>query len=971
MKSKNRYGLMYSAVRAVLLAGVSSSMMTVPTVFSAELEEGNTEASEAENNIIIVGSRIKREDFDSASPIITVDAATLKQTGYTNIEDALNELPQLGIGTNLGNNGTSGTETGASFANLRSMGSGRTLVLINGKRMVPSSLSQTSVDLSNIPVAMVEKVEILTGGASAIYGSDAIAGVINVTLKTDYQGFQISLGGSIPEHGGAETQSMSLAMGGEFGGGKGNISGGLNFSNSERLLQTQRDFTTGTGYISTVANPANQSTYDGVPDVLILRDTTISWYPETGGVTSFNPINGAIETYYMNANGELVLNELPQYGSRGEVREGGPGFSFGDYIFQLRSKQQVVNSFLNLNYEIDENLSFYSSLQIASTSSDGDFQPNYLPDAVTVYRDNPFNTDSVNAYMDARGITELSPATGQLVFRTTTDLGTRQQFNERTTYTAIFGLNGFFGDWDWDVSVQHGESKSSTVGGAGFAYRDRLYAAYDVVLGADGPECRTMVDEGCLPLRVLGENTDQAAIDWVTAITTQSQLNTQSIFSGYITGEVFELPGGSASVVLGAEYREDTILFNPDPAERGGIILLAGENNPVPESKLDVSEVFTEINLPIVDMLEIGAAYRSSDYSTVGSVDAWSATLDFRPIEDLAFRVTSSTSIRAPSVYELFNPGNTIFNIIQDPCDNQNVVRGSNPAVRAANCAEDVGEDFTDPLSGATRATLAGGNAELEPEEADTITAGFVITPTAVPGLNMSIDWWQIKLTNKIDTKQVANILIDCYDSPGLENSACGAITRRASDNAIIKVDGGQVNIGEVDLEGFDISLEYRFEAAKLFEDMPGSFGLRLITTKLEENTINDDDVITIQAGDYDNPEWAGTFTASYNADHWGVNLNTIFRGSSLADPDLNTVDNSGNPVNYDEAYPNGNGEVDTLYRFDLNGYYALSSSTTLSFGVRNLTDEEPPRVTGFFSGRNGAADVIGRTYVMNVTMDL
>ncbi|MET1254443.1 TonB-dependent receptor plug domain-containing protein [Aliikangiella maris] len=944
------------------------SIALIPnTAIAAENDDAEAEEGQ---KVIIVGSRIKREDFDSASPIITVDAELLVQTGYTNIEDALNELPQLGIGTNLGNNGTSGTETGSSFANLRSMGSGRTLVLVNGKRMVPSSLSQTSVDLSNIPVALVEKIEIFTGGASAVYGSDAIAGVINVTLKKDFQGFRINFGGTLPEHGGAETQTGSLTMGGEFGGGKGNISGGLNFSNSERLLQTDRDFTTGDGYIGTVPNLQNTSSFDGIPNVLIIKNQTQSWYPENGGVTTWDPNVGGYVTYYMDDSGNLILNDLPRFGALGEFREGGPGFSFAKYLFQLRSKQEVLNSFLNLNYEIDESMAFYSSFQIATSSSDGDFQPNFTTSAVTVRRDNPFNTDSVNAFMDDRGITELSPANGHFVFRTNSDIGTRQQYNERTTYTGVFGLNGYIENWDWDVSVQHGESKSSTTG-TGFAYIDRLAAAYDVIQGTDGPQCRTMINQGCLPLRVLGENTDQAALDWVRAVTMQTQKNTQSIFSGYITGEIFDLPGGGANIVFGTEYREDTIQFNPDPSERSGNIVLAGENNPIPESSLDVTEFFTEINLPVIETLEIGAAYRWSDYSTVGSVDAWSATIDFRPIDDIAFRMTGSTSIRAPSVHDLFNPGNTFFNSIQDPCDVNFITSGPNPPVRRENCESQVGVGFTDPLTGVTRATLSGGNPELEPEEADTFTAGIVITPTAVPELNISIDWWRIELTNKIDTKLVGQILSDCYDTPGLSNDACQAITRRGSDDAIIRINGGQVNLGQVDLEGYDIGVEYKLDASNLFNDLPGQFGVRLITTKLGENLIDDDGSLTDSLGDYDNPEWAGTFTIEYEADDWGVNLNTIFRGSSVADPDLNTEDDDGNAINYDEVYPMGNGKVDALYRFDLNGHYALSSSTSLSFGIRNLTDEEPPRVTDFFWGRNGTVDVIGRTYVLNVTMDL
>lgn len=944
-------------------------MMSTPTLKAYAKNIQIDENEEQVERISVLGSRIKKETFDSASPITIISAQTLKDTGFTNLEEALSDLPQLSIGNNLGN-----SSDGTTSGNLRGAGVNRTLTLINGKRVVASSISGTTVDLSNIPIGMVQQVEILTGGASAVYGSDALAGVINIQLKKDYEGFKVSANFSTPEKGGAEAQQYSLSMGGTFANGRGNINAGINYSNSEPLQQKDRDFVYGKNLISSVSNPLSVSSNDGIPDNLIIKDLHTGSYPAGGGIRTWNWDEGRYDHYYIDpATGELAFNDNTFYG---QYTSGGPGFSFGKYAYQLRGSQEVLSTMINLNYELNDEASFYSTIQLSKSDSQYLGQMAYTPSPVTVYRENPTLPQSVRDFMDDRGwnkiVSDSSVNRWDIVYRTHEDFGRQGNDSSREFISTLFGFEGAFIDWDWDISVQHGESKLTQRRNR--LYKDRHDYAFDVIEDADGNAvCRATAEgnpsaEGCLPLSILGVNTDQDAIDWVSGVAQSSNRNTQTIASGYISGELFELPNGFVNVVLGAEYRKEVIESTPDAAEYSGNILLAGLSPPIQPTSLDVNEYFTEIDVPILENLTINGSYRYSDYSTIGKVDAWGVGLDYQIVKDLKLRASASASVRAPSVYDLFNPGTVGFSFITDPCNKPG--EGDNPGVRTTNCAATVGASWEDSLSTASRRVSSGGNTKLKPEDANTLTVGLVLTPSFISDLNISIDWWEMELTNEITTVSVNQLLRNCYDTTGLDSSACNAITRRA-DGAITEIKGGSINLGESLLSGIDYEIEYKFDGNALIDGLGGKFFTSLIINQwLEQNAITDPinpkDSFVNYKGGYYYPDFLVNFSLAYNTDVWGVKLRGNLRDKSVADPNFDHE-----KANYDEVYPDGNGVAPVIKRFDFISNYNITDNTNINFSIRNLLDEEPPRTTGLNGGLYGVADVIGRTYNLGITIEM
>lgn len=944
-------------------------VICAPSGYSYAQSNEQTDQIDTVERISVLGSRIKKETFESASPVTIISAETLKDTGFSNLEEALSDLPQLAIGTNLGN-----TSNGTTAGNLRGAGVNRTLTLINGKRVVASSIYGTTVDLSTIPIGMVEQVEILTGGASAVYGSDALAGVINIKLKKDYEGFKVSANFSVPEKGGAEAQQFSLSMGGSFAGGRGNINAGINYSNSEPLQQKDRDFVSGKGLISSVSNPLSKSSTDGIPDYIIVNDLHTGTYPATGGLRTYNWETYQYDNYYIDPNtGELTFNDKTFYG---QYTSGGPGFAFGEYAYQLRGAQDVLSTMINLNYEMSDSIDFYSTIQLSKSNSSYLGQMAYTPTPITVHRENPTLPQSVRDFMDAKNWNEITANSDinrwDFVYRTHEDFGRQGNKSRREFFSAIFGFTGQLMSWDWDLSFQHGTSDMTQTRNR--LYKDRHDFAFDVVEDEQGNAvCRATLEgnpaaKGCLPLAIFGENTDQEAIDWVKAVAQSSSRNEQTIISGYISGELIELPAGFANVVFGSEYREEIIESVPDSATYAGNILLAGLTPPIEPSSLDVIEYFTEIDVPILDNLSLNGSYRYSDYSTIGSVDAWGLGIDYQIIEDIKFRASASESVRAPSVYDLFNPGNVTFAFIEDPCNKPG--DGNNPAARTENCKVAVGENWVDPLSTASRAVRSGGNSALKPEDAETLTAGFVFTPSFAPDLNISIDWWKMELTNEITTVSVTQLLKNCYDTQGLDSSACAAITRRA-DGAISEIKGGSINVGNSLLSGIDYEIEYSFDANQLIDYLDGSFLTTVIVNQwLDKYEISDPnepiESFTNYKGNYYYPDYLVNFTVAYNTDDWGVKFRGNLRDSSVADADYDHTKG-----NYDEVYPNGNGVAPMIKRFDFISHYKLSDSAYVNFSIRNLLDEEPPRTTGLNGGLYGVADVIGRTYNIGITVEM
>lgn len=960
--------------KAIML-GIVMMSASAPMAYAQDNEKVDKEDVE---RISVLGSRIKKATFESASPITVVSAETLAATGLTNLADALAELPQLGIGSNLNN-----TTNGTTSASLRGAGASRTLTLINGKRVVASTISGTTVDLSGIPIGMVEQVEILTGGASAIYGSDALAGVINIKLKKGYDGFKFSAKTTIPELGAGETQQFSLTAGGTFNEGKGSITAGVNYTNSNPIYQVDRDFVSGKGYMSSVTNPLNaqnpdiNGSQDGIPDVLLVRDLKTGPYVDTGGLRTWNWDTGEYDNFYLNDAGEFVKNERTFYGY---YTEGGPGFDFAEYGFQVQSAQEAKSAMINLDYDVSDDIALYSTLHISKTVTDTHGQPSYTEASVPVYIDNPTLPVSVRDWMIDNGKDNLLGSNYDSVLRTFEDFGRQNSSISRDLMSLVIGFNGVYNDWDWDVSYQRGQS-SMTSRSQNRIYKDRLALAFDAVEDEAGNAvCRASLSDveavrlsanGCIPLAIFGNNTDQAAIDWVSTTAQSTNANIQTIVSGYISGALFQLPAGPVNVVFGSEYREETIEQAPDAIENIGGLVLSGKSAPIDPVSLDVSEVFTEVDIPIMDNMTANASYRYSDYSSIGSVDAWGIGLDYQVIEDLKFRISASSSVKAPSVYDLNNPGSEAYVSVTDICRADQQTSGDKPEIRKVNCLAEVGSaDWDDPRRTETKTVRLAGNPNLKPEEAKTLTTGLVISPSAIDNLNVSIDWWKIELTNEIKSLSASEILQQCYDTVGLDGDACKAITRRESDNAIEGIVGGRVNLGFTTYEGIDYEFDYKFNANELISSLGGEFTASLLINQwLQLDALPDPEkpssYIDYKGGTF-YPDFRGTLTLGYQNDDWRASLTTTYRASTLVDPDF---DHSA--ANYDEVYPEGNGVIPSIVRVHFNAGYQLSDRTHLSFGIRNITNAEPPRKTSTFWGQNGVADIIGRTYQLGIVVEL
>ncbi len=943
----------------------SLALATVSNIAIAQTSsDKKSEITEETEQITVVGSRIKKLTFDSASPVTIVQGESLLETGYSNLEEALSELPQLAIGTNIGNSGD-----GSTASNLRGAGVLRTLTLINGRRVVSSNVFGTSVDMSTIPVSIVKRVEILTGGASAVYGSDAVAGVINIILKDDYEGVELSGRTSIPQHGGAESSQLSLTMGGLFNDGRGSVNASVSYTNSEPLLQRDRDFVSGENYISSVSNPNSESSTDGIADNIIITNIHTGSYPALGGIRTWNWDTGQYDHFYIDpSSGELIENTNQFYG---QYTSGGPGFAFGDYAFQLRGAQSVFNSMINMNYDFDD-VMFTSSFTFAKSKSRWLGQMAYTPNPITVQRDNPTLPISVQNFMDQRGWDEINSSSWNIVYRTHEDFGRQGNESNRTLFTGNIAFEGEFYDWDWEVSAQYGQTNLQQ--NRNRLRKDHHDFAFDVAADSEGnPVCRATLENnpnaaGCLPLNIFGENTNQAALDWIKTNAQDNATNEQSIVSGFVSGPVFELPHGFVNLVLGAEYRKETIEMVPDAAQLAGNILLAGVTPAIPSSSLDVTEVFTEFNAPLSDNLEITGSYRKSDYSTVGNVEAWGVGLDFQPFESLKVRASRSASVRAPSVYNLFNPGTVGFTFITDPCNKPG--EGDNPEVRTANCKLAVGENWQDSLSTASRAVRSGGNPDLKPETSNTSSLGIVVSPDVVENLNISVDWWKIDIEDEISSVSVEKILSTCYDTPGIEGSACSAITRR-EDGAITEIKGGAINLGYTLLEGIDYEIEYALSMQSISDDFSGNVTLSLLVNQwLNREEVSDpndyDGTYYNYKGNYFYPDFVANLGLTYEHDNWGVTLRTSLRDKAVQDANFDHQ-----KANYDEVYPNGNGVVSYIKRFDLYSHWNISDTTRLTFGIRNLTDEKPPRKTSLFGGNYGISDAIGRSFNFGFSVTL
>lgn len=831
-KLLGRSALGSSLVLGIALAASPSAAQTAsPAAETAE-------ADAASDVIVVTGSRIARPNLESGAPITTVVGTEFFETGQVSVGDVLNELPQLRSTFSQQNSTRFLGTRGLNLLDLRGLDTPRTLVLINGRRHVAADVLNYAVspDVNTFPTDLIERVDIITGGGSSVYGSDAIAGAVNFVLKQDYEGFQVRGQSGISKYGDAGNRYISALAGTNFADGRGNIAVNLEYARQSKYFSSGRkQLRQNNGFVVVDTDPAGSPNgSDGNPDRVFLRDlrsTTIALgglytVASPSGACGRDPLGAAYNcTYLFQPDGTLA----PQTGTRVGLAPNGSFLGGNGYIGregQLQALSPRLDRYsANVlgHFEISEAfVPFFEAKYVRTEAQGSQSGPFFTQGSTTATQetsdvareqirlDNPFLSPQARAQIvaarTAAGLASTD-ATRIALRRNWLDFGIRDEKITRETYRGVVGVRGDFNeDWKYEISANYGEhrEKNRILSNVNV---QRFLLGVDTVRNAAGQiVCRAQVDPAsagtdiggnpaqlaadiaaCVPINPFGVGSvSEAARQYVTQDSNASGKITQFVASGYVSGDLsqlFELPAGPIAFSLGAEYRRETVKYDLDAATQAGYAFY----NAIPSFRapaFEVKELFGEIQIPILkdtpffQELTLSGSGRISDYKgATGKVYAYGGELVWKPVEDLRVRASYNRAIRAPNLVELYSAQSQNFTPApSDPCSERNIGTGS--STRAANCAaagRPAGYDFVYTQS---LQTISGGNPNLKEETSDNYTLGAVLTPRFLPGFSLSVDYYKITVNGAIAGVDAQTILNNCYDAPDLNNQYCAAFQR-------------------------------------------------------------------------------------------------------------------------------------------------------------------------------------------------
>jgi len=933
--------------------------------------------------VVVTGSRIPRPNLEQPTPVATVSREAIETAGTQNLGDIIAELPALSANDTVrGNSDSFGDSGGLNFANLRSLGAARTLTLVDGKRHVGGDAGNAAVDLNAIPAALVDRVEVITGGASAVYGSDAVTGVVNIILKDDFEGGEITAQGSGAESGDGREWAINGLYGRNFNSGRGNVTATLFYDHSDQVLASDIGALKNWG---TIVNPADTGPADGIPNRITVPNVLTDYLDENGVILDWNTLD--------------IISALTNDGrpTPQAQRLGDNSFAFGqfdacetctaldDYIV-LVPKTDRYGTNIRLRYDLTSSITAYLDAKYVRSEIEDFVQPSFTFGDYFIEPDNAFITPEIAAVVAGRDFT---------FGRFNEDVGVRRNDITRETYRAVAGLRGDletgFADFKWDLSYNYGETRNE-IRGSGSLIPGNYAAAIDSVVAPDGTiQCRVNVpsaqydgyeapegltSDTCVPFNPFGRQNTASAIDYVSHDSIRTHTITQEVLSGlfnFDTSKFFNLQGGPVAFAGGFEYRKETSENINDPFVKSGL----SDTAPQPDAygEFDVTEGFLEFNAPLLaDLpwayrLSIDGAYRYADYSTVGGAEAWKVGAIYAPVRDITFRGTYSRAVRAPNITEAFLPSSAGFFSVTDPCDVDNIDLDPD---RAANCAAaGVPADFNSN----TNASIEGfssGNPDLEAEEAKSWTAGVVLQPRWIRGLSFTADYYDIQIDNAISLVGAQDIIDNCYDaSGGLDPSFCSLFTRGADSN-IDFIETTFINAAALTTKGWDFELAYTRDLEELADANPTMFGgLRgrltgvLTANKLEELNFfafaDRPDEIDIEAGEIGDPEWSFKSRLTWQngplALTWATRYeDRVARFDVTPTPGVNTEENAF------PAYVPAQTYHDVVVRYRIENAPWIARGIELFAGVNNITDKQMPYgLTG--NGTSSTYDLYGRQF--------
>lgn len=865
-----------------------------PSQPAGESAEPQSDASSSEQDIVVTGSRVVRDGFQSPTPLTALGAEQIALTAPANIADAVNQLPAVATGLNprAGNLSTSLGIGGLNILNLRNLGPTRTLVLVDGRR-VAGSTSSGLVDINTIPQHLIERVEVVTGGASAAYGSDAVAGVVNFILNKNFTGLRYEAQAGISSRGDAGSRKVAATFGTNFADGRGHfiISGtysdqdGVFNTNSRGWYNATKLVRTGSPSTFTLASPVYLS--NAAAGGLILSG------PNAG--TQFGP-GGAPSQFQFGT----------PTGTAGLMIGGTPSDIAG--AIPLAAEVRNRNIFSRLAFDVTDDLNLFVE---GSYGHSKVFSPNvyqFKLGNLSIQSDNAFLPDSIRA--PAGQGTSLTFGTWNQ------DIGKLEVRNDIQTYRAVAGLQWKLGgSWTFDAYYQYGRTDAHNEV-ANETIIARYNQAIDAVRDSSGAiVCRDPAN-GCVPLNIIGTGVaSPAAIAWVTGTTERDSRIEQHVAAASVQGEPFSTWAGPVSVAVGGEYRKEKVSETVDPLSLTNAYF-SGNFKPI-NGAYSVKEGFAEVVVPLakdapfLQSLEANGAVRVTDYSTSGTVTTWKIGGTWRPVDDILFRAVRSRDIRAPNIADLF----------------------------AQSQATQV---VTDPFNGGRidtiTAFLNSGNPNLKPEIAQSFTAGVVLTPRWINGLSVSFDYYNIKIGGYITS--IAGNTQQAVDLCFIGNQAACSLVTRGSDGRISSVRLAGTNAGSLRTSGFDIEAAYRFDLGA------GRMSLRALASHLSKLNVDTSVVRTEYAGEVSGqnvlasvpayfPKWRGSLTASYEQGGFTLGLIGRFIGKGVVANSFNSTTIANNTIK-------AVGYLDAAisYRFE-----DVKSSPELFLAVENVLDRDPPRV--------------------------
>jgi outer membrane receptor protein involved in Fe transport len=938
----------HAAHRAALLLGVSAAVLGIYGQASAQ-EAPKADESQVVEAVTVTGSRITAIATNAPTPITVVSTEQIQQTTPSSLPDGLNKLPIFQGSAIPTRSGDGAGNQAQNVLALRGFGTQRTLVLMDGHRLTPSNANGT-VDVDSIPQMLISRVDVVTGGASAVYGSDAVTGVVNFIIDKRFTGLKIEANGGISTYGDGNSYKFGIAGGANILGDRGHIMGSYQRRETDDVSNFDRAYGRGVYTLTgsgTVAAPFTTS-------MNVRRGDSAFG----GKITACTNSCSALNQQFIS-NGVLGPFLPGQTTGTGNQNVGGDG-AYARYTTALVAMRQD-ELFGRFDFDLTDNVQFYAQASYANAYSGGYHFPVKLTpgngQASTFYKNNPFLNAATRLALGDNGLSDATNTfqMGTYIISTGSKglTGTRN-VNEYTNFNT--GLNGTLGDYHWDLAYTHGRNDLMVESRNNSNYQ-KQFAALDAVTVGGAVQCYAATQaataaayKGCVPLNAFGPTAISAdAFDWFTDNTHQNVINTMDNVSGSFTGTAFNNWAGPINFAVSGEARWNkyTVWSDASPTAtvdctglricNPALALWAQPVSANVTAKNNVWEVAGELaipllkDLPLISSLDANLAGRYTDYSTSGSVQTWKAGLDYRVNNTLRFRATTSRDIRAPTLNDLFQP------------------------VQASVSG------FVD-LHTSTSSTVfisTKGNPDLVPEVARTYTVGAVFTPSFLPGFNASVDWYKISMDNAIGAIAAGNNTIQrlCEDSGG-SSQYCTLFERplpfsdHTPANFPTKVFNQSLNTAFTEIKGWDVEVNYRFQA------LGGSWTTRLFGNYQPTNVSQafpNAPLTTVSA-----PQARITGILRYEHGDLAIGVQDRWLGgfSKITSPGQVWVDPDVRPFN--------SADINVEYKLGAN------KNTTAYVTIQNVANSKPEIVPlagsiGLTFPVPGGQDIMGRYYTVGV----